>query len=106
MIPKVIGIAILATTVLSGAVMLLWNGILVNVLHIGIISFWQAAGILLLSKILFGGFRGRHMGGWHMKKRMFMKWESMTPEQRDEFRSRMHSCGRGWNNNEVQATAS
>lgn len=94
MIPKVIGIAIIAATVLSGAVMLLWNGVLVNVLHISIISFWQAAGILLLSKILFGGFRGRQMGGWHMKRRMFMKWESMTPEQRDEFRSRMRGCHR------------
>lgn len=98
MIPKVIGIAMLATAVLSGAVLLLWNGILANVLHVSVITFWQAAGILLLSKILFGGFRGRHMAGWHMKKRMFMKWNTMTPEQREEFRSRMQGCHRNDSN--------
>lgn len=74
--------------------MLLWNNVLTPVLHVGALSIWQAAGILLLSKILFGGFKGRHMAGGHfMKKRMFMKWENMTPEQREAMKSNWQSCG-------------
>ena len=62
-VPAAIGFGALAVTALSAAVMLLWNNILVSVVHVGAITFWQAAGILLLSKILFGGFKGR--GGMH-----------------------------------------
>ncbi len=65
-IPVIIAIAALAIFSFSGAVMLLWNNILPVVFHIGTITFWQAMGILLLSKMLlllskmlFGGFRGR-----------------------------------------------
>ena len=41
-------------------VMQLWNGILPSVLGVNTITFWQAIGILVLSKILFGGFKGGH----------------------------------------------
>ena len=47
------------------------------------ISFWQAVGILLLSKILFGGFRGR--GGMSWRHRMGERWERMSPEEREKF---------------------
>ncbi len=50
----------LALFAFGSVVMLLWNAILPAVLHVSSITFWQALGILLLSKILFGGFRG----GW------------------------------------------
>ena len=104
--PKFIALALLAATALTGVVMLLWNNILTGVLHVGAITFLQAAGILLLSKILFGGFKGRAMGGWHMKRKMFMHWESLTPEQKEQFRSRMHSCGRFGRNNDSEAAVS
>lgn len=49
--------------------MLLWNW-LVPVLFSGpIISFWQAAGLLVLSKILFGGFGGGGKSKWKKKHR-------------------------------------
>ncbi len=35
---------------LSFAVMALWNNILVDVLHVGVITFWQALGIFGLAK--------------------------------------------------------
>lgn len=57
-----IAMVILGITLFSGIVMLLWNNILPHVLHVGIISIWQAAGILLLARILFGGRRHRHGG--------------------------------------------
>jgi hypothetical protein len=92
-IPIVIAIAALAVFVCSEAVMLLWNNILPAVFHVGVITFWQAMGILLLSKLLFGGFKGRrgmHGCGW--KKRMFGKWQQMTPEEKELFSARMHQC--------------
>src|SRR5580698_4912296 len=87
-IPFIIGIAALGVMVFGGAVMLLWNGILTSVLHISAISLWQAIGILLLAKILFGGFRGRRWhGGWREKR---LRWQNMTQEEREKFGSRWH----------------
>jgi Ca2+/H+ antiporter, TMEM165/GDT1 family len=78
---------------LSFAVMALWNNILVPVLHVSVIGFWQALGIFGLAKILFGGFpggggwggRGRH--GWKQNMGgMKEKWMNMTPEEREKFK--------------------
>jgi hypothetical protein len=94
-IPVVIALVTLGVFAFSGVVMLLWNSILPAVFHISAITLWQAMGILLLSKILFGGFRGRRgMGGWRGKKQMFGKWEQMTPEERQMFSERMSCQGR------------
>ncbi len=68
-----------------------------------LVSFWQAAGLLVLSKILFGGFRGRGgHHGWHGRhghwgREMWrQKWESMTPEERDRLRAKFKGrCGWG-----------
>ena len=95
-IPFVIAIAALGVFVFSSIVMMLWNGILPAVLHVGTITFWQAAGILVLSKLLFGGFRRPGMAGGWWKRRMWMKWNSMTEEEREQFKSRMQHCGRGY----------
>lgn len=46
-----------AMLLLGGIVMLLWNAILPSLLHVGVISFWQSIGLLLLCKILFSSFR-------------------------------------------------
>ena len=89
-IPIIIAIATLAVFAFSGAVMLLWNNILPVVFHVGAITFWQAVGILVLSKLLFGGFRGRRgMHGGQWRKRMFGKWQEMTPEEKGTFSARM-----------------
>ena len=94
-IPFVIAIVALGVFAFTSVVMLLWNGILPAVLHVGAITFWQAAGILLLSKILFGGFRGRHRmaGGW-CKRMMYNKWQNMTPEEKEKFQERRGCYGR------------
>ncbi len=47
---------------------LLWNGILAEVVHVSPVNFWQALGILVLCKILFGGFRGGYCGRRHWRK--------------------------------------
>lgn len=76
------------------ATMYLWNW-LVPVLFAGpIITFWQALGLLALSKILFSGFgrgsnhwRGRQSGPWRPYWKE--KWNTMTPEERERFKEKM-----------------
>ena len=91
----------LAVTVFGFIVMALWNNILVGVVAVKAISFWQALGILLLSKILFGGFGGsRHRGGWRNKGKwmeMKDKFAGMTPEEREKFKAEWkNKCGGRW----------
>lgn len=82
------GIAALLALV-TYAVYSLWNCVLTDVLPVKAITFWQALGLLVLSKILFGGFP--HKGGCgcgsSMRERFMAKrWASATPEQREEMR--------------------
>jgi hypothetical protein len=75
-------------------VMSLWNWLMPALFGWHLITFWQALGLLILSKILFGGFRGGHRGGWYWRRRMMERWEQMTPEEREKFRQTMrHRCG-------------
>jgi len=85
---KVLLIVLMAATVFSFVVMWLWNWLMPVLFGLHAISFWQALGILVLSKILFGGFHGRHgfKGDW--RARLIRRWEDMTPEEREKFRSR------------------
>jgi Ca2+/H+ antiporter, TMEM165/GDT1 family len=55
-IPLIIIVSVFA---FSYVIMLLWNDILPEVLGVRAITFWQAIGIFILSKILFGGFHLR-----------------------------------------------
>jgi Ca2+/H+ antiporter, TMEM165/GDT1 family len=84
-----------AIIVFGGLVMLLWNNVLAQVVNIRTINFGQALGILLLSKILFGGFRGSWGGGrQHWKNKMREKWSAMTPEEREKFKEQWQKrCG-------------
>ena len=87
-------IGVVATTVLGFVVMSLWNWLAPPVFGLRTITFWQALGILILSKILFGGFRGRPGYGGPWKRRMSERWQQMTPEEREKFRQGMFSgCG-------------
>ena len=77
-------------------VMRLWNWLMPALFGWHLITFWQALGILILSKILFGGFHGRHGGSrdWNWRHRMKERWEHMTPEEREKFRQSMGGrCG-------------
>jgi hypothetical protein len=94
------GLAVLAAVaalvaVLSLAVMLLWNSLVPELFRGPSLQYWQAFGLLVLSRILFGGLRGR---GWHghWRQRMWReRWESMTPEERARLREHFQQrCGR------------
>jgi Ca2+/H+ antiporter, TMEM165/GDT1 family len=81
---------------IGGIVMYLWNGILPDVIHVGTISYLQALGILILSKILFSGFRhGYHGGHEHMHGRLHHfkeKWENMTDEEKAKYKEEWKNC--------------
>jgi Ca2+/H+ antiporter, TMEM165/GDT1 family len=91
----------IAAVLLFGTIVMeLWNAILPVVLGVKAITFGQSLGILLLSKILFGGFGRR--GGWHGGRgrwghNMKEKWSSMTPEEREKFKAEWKNrCGGRW----------
>jgi len=85
----------LAVALFGFLVMSLWNWLAPAVFGAHTIGFWQAIGILILSRILFGGFHGHRGCGGHWKGRMGERWGHMTPEEREKFRQAMISrCGR------------
>jgi hypothetical protein len=87
-------IAVLIVAVFSFVVMSLWNWLMPNLFGWRLLTFWQAMGLLVLSKILFGGFRGRPGPPWYWRRRMMQRWEQMTPEEREKFRQGLRgSCG-------------
>ncbi len=74
--------------------MSLWNALLPAILGVKSIGFWQALGLLVLCRILFGGL-GFRPGMFGMRRRMHERWMQMTPEQREEFvRARREGFGR------------
>ena len=84
----------LALVVFSWVVMSLWNWLIPGIIGWKPIDFWQALGLLVLSRILFGGLRGRFGYGMHWRARMAERWQRMTPEERDKFRAGMRGrCG-------------
>lgn len=92
--------ALAFVAVLSFVVMSLWNALLPQLFHAPTLDFWQAAGLLILTRILVGGFRGR--GGWHghghpgWRRQWREHWENMTPEERERLRAKYgHRCGWG-----------
>ncbi|MEP6466120.1 MAG: hypothetical protein ABJB05_07425 [Parafilimonas sp.] len=83
-------IIIAGILLLSLVVMLLWNTILQPVLNVHSITYWQAVGIFVLCKILFGNFRrggfSSHERGWRGGGHLRQKWMNMNDEERAKFR--------------------
>jgi hypothetical protein len=86
---------IAAFIAIGGAiVMYLWNWLVPALFGLRSITFWQALGVLVLCRILFGGFGGRGSHRPNFRRRMADRWEKMTPEEREKFGQSMRSrCG-------------
>lgn len=75
----------------SAVVMLLWNLLIPEIFGLKVITFWQAAGLFILSRILFSSFwgSGKHhhhrMNDFHGDNPMHEKWMKMSEEERVEF---------------------
>jgi hypothetical protein len=84
---KFVLFAVAAILVFGFIVMHLWNWLMPSLFGWRLINFWQALGLLVLSRILFGGFRGRPAGHMDWRHRLMERWEHMTPEEREKFRA-------------------
>jgi len=63
----------------GGVVQYLWNWLLPPIFGLPEITIWQALGLLVLCRILFGGFSAHGSGRAH----------SRTPEEKERFRKAM-----------------
>jgi hypothetical protein len=83
-------LGILLFIFIGGEVVLhLWNWLLPPLFGWREVTFWQALGILVLCRILFGGCGWRGSGRSRFRRRMEERCERMTPEERERFRQRM-----------------
>ena len=82
----------------------LWNWLMPDLFRLPTIGPAQTLGLLILSRILFGGFRSGRPGGWARKRRewqqrMAGRMENLSPDAREKFRQQMQNrCGLGWGN--------
>jgi hypothetical protein len=75
-------------------VMHLWNWLLPPLFGWHQITFWQGLGLLVLCRILFGGWGGGGRDRSKFGRRRAGEWERMTPEEREKFRQSWRSrCG-------------
>ena len=82
---------ILAVAVAGLLTSSLWNALMPAIFGLGMITFWQALGLLILGRLLFGSFGGR---GSRMRKPRFVKgWKDLSPEERERFHEAMGPCG-------------
>lgn len=74
-----IPLVLIAIAVVGWIVMILWNWI-VPYLFVGAhaIDYARALGLLVLSRILFGGFHGRR------DHKHWRRWKHMTPSEREQ----------------------
>jgi hypothetical protein len=80
------------------AVQFLWNWLIPELFHGPLITFWQAIGLCLLGKLVFG-WHGNGGGPWGMRakqqwrRKMMEKMEHMSEEEREKLREKLRRCG-------------
>ena len=95
---KGLAFGIVFVSAFTFATMLLWNNLATAIFGLPAIGFFQTIGLMLLGRLLTGGFRP---GGWSGRpgfgRRRFMRerWKNMTEEERKQFAQRWgrHGCG-------------
>jgi len=85
---RVVVFGLVAVAVFGFLLMSLWNWLIPSLTGWHTLGFAQALGLLVLCRILFGGFGGRwrHAGG--------LGWSRLSPEERERFRAQFRGrCG-------------
>ena len=88
---KFIPLFIAGMAVFGLALMALWNWLMPEIFGLPRVGYWQALGLFLLSKFIFGGFFGGGAGSTPWKHRMRERLRRMTPEERERFLASMSS---------------
>lgn len=89
-----LALIVVAVVAFGWIVMQLWNAVLPDVFGWKTISYFQALGLLVLSKIFFGGWhRGGHHHGCHHRRHD--GWANLSDEEREKLRSKFRHrwCG-------------
>jgi hypothetical protein len=84
----ILGIVVFVT-IGGEIVLLLWNALLPPLFGWPRIGFWQALGLLVLCRILFGGHGFHGSPRSKFRRRLAERCEAMTPEERERFRQRI-----------------
>jgi hypothetical protein len=84
--------AIAALAGFSALTMILWNILLPGITGLPAINYGQAAGLFVLSRLLFGGMGGGKLLALgfahkhhHYRNHLRDKWKGMSDEERKEF---------------------
>lgn len=97
-------------------VMWLWNWLMPVLFHLTTINYYQAVGLLALSRLLFYPFSkhgmhrhrrcGHQYSGMEWKNRWHEKMQNMTAEEKEEFRKKYENwCGnKSWFHNDEPHT--
>ncbi|SNR85655.1 MULTISPECIES: hypothetical protein [Hymenobacter] len=100
---KFILFAVLFVVAIGYLTMNLWNWLVPALFQGPQITFWQTIGLLVLSRILFGGWgRGGRSSAWarhrrQWKQKMESRMASLTPEEQEKFRQKMAgACSPSW----------
>ena len=104
-------LAFLGVGVIGYITMSLWNWLVPVLFNGPVLTFWQALGVLLLSKILFWGFGGGKHGHQHSeqrqwKQKLYNKFSTMTPEEREAMRQKMKDKWCTWETRSKDSTGS
>ena len=75
-------------------VKLIWNGLMPTIFDLQEITFWQAFGIIILAKLLFGSFGSRYHDRWKKEERHIHFRQRPTDHTDDETPPSHHS--RDW----------
>jgi len=95
---KIVLFVVASVIAMAAVVMWTWNWLVPDLFQGPTINFYQAIGLMLLSRILFRGFHGvggkaMHYRNWQNYKE---KLEKMDPEEREKMRELWKKrCG-GW----------
>ena len=92
-------LALVALALFSWVTMLLWNALLPAIFNFSAITFWQALGLLVLARLLFGSMHPRWRTQWPhsvMDHDLRRKIKNMSPDEREEFFRKMHYNRQVW----------
>ena len=87
------GIIALVAGIFAWVFMYLWNWLIPDLFNGPVLGYWQALGLLVLSKMIFGGFgTGHKRHHWKQKHSHWKhKWQeqcgSMTPEEKEKWKN-------------------
>lgn len=104
---KFILLGVIFVCAIGFSVQCLWNWLIPDIFHGPLITFWQAIGLCLLGKLLFG-WHGNGGGPWgarakhQWRKKMMERMEHMSEEEKEKLREKFRRCSVGsrWADND------